>query len=78
MLNVGLLRAVIFMVIGGISIALMQAAVKLISFGITPFIITLYRAGLVFVVLCQFYFGGAGLYSIHPLLGFKFYAAVGG
>ena len=51
MLNVGLLRAVIFMVIGGVSIALMQAAVKLISFELHPFIITLYRAGLVFVVL---------------------------
>ena len=51
MLNIGLLRAVIFMVIGGVSIALMQAAVKLISFQLDPFIITLYRAGLVFVVL---------------------------
>jgi len=51
MLNVGLLRAVIFMVIGGVSIALMQAAVKLISLELHPFIITLYRAGLVFVVL---------------------------
>ena len=51
MLNVGLLRAIIFMVIGGVSITLMQAAVKLISFELHPFIITLYRAGLVFVVL---------------------------
>ena len=50
-LNVGLLRAVTFMVIGGVSIALMQAAVKLISLELHPFIITLYRAGLVFVVL---------------------------
>ena len=41
-LNVGLLRAVIFMVIGGVSIALMQAAVKLISLELHPFIITLY------------------------------------
>ena len=56
MLNVGLLRAVIFMVIGGISIALMQAAVKLISFELHPFIITLYRAGLVFVVLLPILF----------------------
>ena len=39
------------MVIGGVSIALMQAAVKLISWELHPFIITLYRAGLVFVVL---------------------------
>ena len=39
------------MVIGGVSIALMQAAVKLISLELHPFIITLYRAGLVFVVL---------------------------
>ena len=51
MLNIGLLRAVIFMVVGGVSIALMQAAVKLISSELHPFIITLYRAGLVFLVL---------------------------
>ena len=56
MLNIGLLRAVIFMVIGGVSIALMQAAVKLISFELHPFIITLYRAGLVFVVLLPILF----------------------
>lgn len=55
-LNVGLLRAVIFMVIGGVSIALMQAAVKLISLELHPFIITLYRAGLVFVVLLPILF----------------------
>ena len=51
MLNIRLLRAVIFMVVGGVSIALMQAAVKLISSELHPFIITLYRAGLVFLVL---------------------------
>ena len=56
MLNVGLLRAVIFMVIGGVSIALMQATVKLISWELHPFIITLYRAGLVFVVLLPILF----------------------
>ena len=56
MLNVGLLRAVVFMVIGGVSIALMQAAVKLISLELHPFIITLYRAGLVFVVLLPILF----------------------
>ena len=56
MLNVGLLRAVIFMVIGGVSIALMQAAVKLISLELHPYIITLYRAGLVFVVLLPILF----------------------
>ena len=56
MLNVGLLRAVMFMVIGGVSIALMQAAVKLISLELHPFIITLYRAGLVFVVLLPILF----------------------
>ena len=56
MLNIGLLRAVIFMVIGGVSIALMQAAVKLISLDLDPFIITLYRAGLVFVVLLPILF----------------------
>ena len=56
MLNVGLLRAVMFMVIGGVSIALMQAAVKLISFELHPFIITLYRAALVFVVLLPILF----------------------
>ena len=55
-MNIGLLRAVIFMVIGGASIALMQAAVKLISLELHPFIITLYRAGLVFVVLLPILF----------------------
>ena len=44
------------MVIGGVSIALMQAAVKLISWELHPFIITLYRAGLVFVVLLPILF----------------------
>ena len=50
-LNIALLRAVMFMLIGGVSIAVMQAAVKLISSDLHPFIITLYRAGLVFFVL---------------------------
>ena len=50
------MRAIIFMVIGGVSIALMQAAVKLISLELHPFIITLYRAGLVFVVLLPILF----------------------
>ncbi len=44
------------MVIGGVSIALMQAAVKLISLELHPFIVTLYRAGLVFVVLLPIFF----------------------
>ena len=39
------------MLIGGIAIALMQAAVKLLSHNLHPFIITLYRAALVFIVL---------------------------
>ena len=39
------------MLIGGIAIALMQAAVKLLSYNLHPFIITLYRAALVFIVL---------------------------
>lgn len=39
------------MLIGGIAIALMQAAVKLLSYNLHPFVITLYRAALVFVVL---------------------------
>ena len=55
-LNIGLLRAVLFMVIGGVSIAFMQAAVKLITLELHPFIITLYRAGLVFVVLLPILF----------------------
>ncbi len=50
-LNIALLRAVMFMLIGGVSIAIMQAAVKLVSSDLHPFIITLYRAGLVFIVL---------------------------
>ena len=39
------------MLIGGIAIALMQAAVKLLSYNLHPFVITLYRAALVFIVL---------------------------
>lgn len=39
------------MVVGGMSIALMQAVVKLIGSELHPFIITLYRAGLVFIIL---------------------------
>ena len=46
-----LIRAIVFMLIGGIAIALMQAAVKLLSYNLHPFIITLYRAALVFIVL---------------------------
>ena len=42
------------MLIGGIAIALMQAAVKLLSYNLHPFIITLYRAALVFIVLLPF------------------------
>lgn len=49
--NTSLIRAIIFMLIGGIAIALMQAAVKLLSYDLHPFIITLYRAALVFIVL---------------------------
>ena len=39
------------MLIGGVSIAVMQATVKLLSSDLHPFIITLYRASLVFIVL---------------------------
>ena len=49
-LNTALLRAVMFMLLGGASIAVMQAVVKLISSDLHPFIVTLYRAGLVFIV----------------------------
>ena len=56
MLNIALLRAVMFMVIGGVSIAVMQAVVKLISIGLHPFVITLYRSGLVFFVFLPIFF----------------------
>ena len=58
-----LIRAIIFMLIGGVSIALMQAAVKLLSSDLHPFLITLYRAALVFIVLL-------------PILLWKGFAAV--
>ena len=51
------------MLIGGVSIALMQAAVKLLSSDLHPFLITLYRAALVFIVLL-------------PILLWKGFAAV--
>ena len=44
------------MLIGGVAIALMQAAVKLLSYNLHPFIITLYRAALVFIVLLPILF----------------------
>ena len=54
--NLALLRAIIFMLFGGLSIAVMQAAVKLVASDLHPFIITLYRAGLVFIVLSPILF----------------------
>ena len=46
-----ILRAAGFMVLGGVALAIMQASVKLISINLHPFIITLYRTGLVAIVL---------------------------
>jgi drug/metabolite transporter (DMT)-like permease len=49
--SVSLIRAIAFMLVGGLSMVFMQASVKLVSAELHPFVITLYRASLVFVIL---------------------------
>ena len=46
-----LIRAIIFMMVGGLSMVLMQASVKLLSDALHPFVITLFRALLVFIII---------------------------
>ncbi|MGB0756769.1 MAG: DMT family transporter [Candidatus Puniceispirillaceae bacterium] len=46
-----LIKAILFMVIGGFSMVLMQASVKVLSSSLHPFTITFFRASLVFVIL---------------------------
>ena len=46
-----LIRAIAFMMIGGLSMVLMQASVKLLSDALHPFVITLFRALLVFIII---------------------------
>ena len=50
-INSNLLKAICFMVIGGVSITIMQASVKLLSVSIHPFVITFFRASLVLFIL---------------------------
>ncbi len=50
-INSHLLKAICFMVIGGISITIMQASVKLLSESLHPFVITFFRASLVLFIL---------------------------
>ena len=49
--NSAMLKAIIFMIIGGISITVMQASVKLLSGSMHPFVITFFRAFLVLFIL---------------------------
>ena len=46
-----LIRAIVFMMVGGLSMVLMQASVKLLSDALHPFVITLFRALLVFIII---------------------------
>ncbi len=46
-----LIRAILFMMVGGLSMVLMQASVKLLSDALHPFVITLFRAFLVFIII---------------------------
>ena len=46
-----LIRAILFMMIGGLSMVLMQASVKVLSASLHPFVITLFRASFVFIIL---------------------------
>ena len=46
-----LIRAIAFMMVGGLSMVLMQASVKLLSDALHPFVITLFRALLVFIII---------------------------
>lgn len=46
-----LIRAIVFMIVGGLSMVLMQASVKLLSDALHPFVITLFRALLVFIII---------------------------
>jgi drug/metabolite transporter (DMT)-like permease len=52
--TISLIRSIAFMLIGGFSMVMMQASVKLLSSDLHPIVITLYRASLVFVVLLPF------------------------
>jgi drug/metabolite transporter (DMT)-like permease len=45
------MRAIFFMMVGGLSMVLMQASVKLLSDALHPFVITLFRAFLVFIII---------------------------
>ena len=46
-----LIRAMFFMMVGGLSMVLMQASVKLLSDTLHPFVVTLFRAFLVFIII---------------------------
>jgi len=46
-----LIRAILFMIVGGFSMVLMQASVKVLSDSLHPFVITLFRALLVFIIM---------------------------
>ena len=46
-----LIRAIAFMMVGGLSMVLMQASVKLLSDALHPFVITLFRALFVFIII---------------------------
>ena len=59
-----MLKAIIFMIIGGISITIMQASVKFLSGSMHPFVITFFRAFLVpFIFLPALFLYGNKVFS---------------
>ena len=79
--NIGKLlsKAICFMVIGGISITIMQASVKLLGESLHPFVITFYRASLVlFILLPALIFYGKNVFATSSLKLQAIRGAVGG
>ena len=63
-----LTRAICFMIVGGISITIMQASVKLLSDSLHPFVITFFRASLVlFILLPALIFFGNNVFATSSL-----------
>lgn len=77
--NSAMLKAIIFMIIGGISITVMQASVKLLSGSMHPFVITFFRAFLVlFILLPALFFYGNKVFSTSSFKLQAIRGAIGG
>ena len=77
--NVAIIKAIIFMIIGGISITVMQASVKLLSGSMHPFVITFFRAFLVLFILSPaLFFYGKKVFSTSSFRLQAIRGAIGG